>query len=47
MHEEYQNDVASLHLYIDKITYFRNHQILQRIFLKMGACGFDLTFETK
>ena len=47
MHEEYQNDATSLHLYLDNITYVLNHQILERIFLKMGACGFDLTFETK
>ena len=41
MPEEYQKYVASLHLYIDNITYVSNHQILERIFLKMGACGFD------
>ena len=43
MHEEYQNDATSLYSYIDNITYVRNHQIFERIFLKMGACCFDLS----
>ena len=46
MHVEYQNDAASLHLYMDNITYVRNYQILERIFQKW-ACGFHSTFETK
>ena len=44
MREEYQNDATSLRLYIDNIPYVCNRQILERIFLKMGACGFELTF---
>ena len=32
MHEEYQNDATSLHLYVDNITYVLNHQILEEFF---------------